>query len=72
MAQVSMCRAAVVAFFVVAIISAVSAQESDREMAPAPAPAPSMVTGSAFAVPISGVVPCSSLFFSLLMLLKQR
>ncbi|PIA36465.1 hypothetical protein AQUCO_03400389v1 [Aquilegia coerulea] len=60
MAQFNISRSTVTFFFMVVIFStvAVSAQE-DGMMAPSPAP--SMVTGSAFSLPISGAVLCSSI-----------
>ncbi|OVA17194.1 hypothetical protein BVC80_1309g11 [Macleaya cordata] len=54
---------------VVAILSdalAVTAQDTA-----APSPSPSMITGSAFGLPISSVLVCSSLLLSLLALLKH-
>nr|DAD29810.1 TPA_asm: hypothetical protein HUJ06_031278 [Nelumbo nucifera] len=70
MAQVSIYKAAVLACLVMAILSAAAATASAQKNETAPASEPSMVPGSGFALSISGAVLCSSLFFSLLALLK--
>nr|DAD29812.1 TPA_asm: hypothetical protein HUJ06_031280 [Nelumbo nucifera] len=71
MAQVSLSKTTVLVF-IVAILSAAAATVSaqgDSEMAPSPAP--SIVSGSPFALPVSGAILCSSLLLSLLALLKH-
>ncbi|GMP41780.1 hypothetical protein CsSME_00011753 [Camellia sinensis var. sinensis] len=68
MAQLSSFKALTVFVVVFAILSAIgSAQEFEM----APAPSPSMDAGSAYSLPISGAVVCSSIVFSLLVLMKH-
>ncbi|KAL7204357.1 hypothetical protein ACSBR2_017434 [Camellia fascicularis] len=69
MANMSSFKALAV-FFVVALFSA-TASAQDLGMAPASAPAPGMDAGSAFSLPISAAVVCSSLALSLVALIKH-
>lgn len=68
MAQVSICRAVALVLFIAALLSmtaVVSARDVDL------APSPSMDAGAAFPVTVSAGFVCSSLFFSVIVLLLQ-
>ena len=67
MAQVSMNKA-LMAVFTVAVVLSAAATVSAQDTSQAPAPSPD--AGSAFSLPLPGVFIVSSLFFSLLALLK--
>ncbi|GFY92251.1 hypothetical protein Acr_08g0006470 [Actinidia rufa] len=58
-------------FFVVAVIAIFSVTASAQDFESAPAPPPSMDTGSAYSLPISGAIVCSSVVLSFLALLKH-
>ncbi|KAL7234241.1 hypothetical protein ACSBR1_017773 [Camellia fascicularis] len=67
MANMSSFKALAV-FFVVALFSAAA---SAQDLGMAPASAPGMDAGSAFSLPISAAVMCSSLALSLVALIKH-
>ncbi|KAL5744065.1 hypothetical protein ACOSQ2_027181 [Xanthoceras sorbifolium] len=69
MAQVIGVKAIMVVFVwaTFALVSTVSAQNSEI----APAPPPSMVSGATFSLPVSGVLIGFSLIFSLLAIFKH-
>ncbi|ESR34700.1 hypothetical protein CICLE_v10006974mg [Citrus x clementina] len=68
MAQISSLKS-VMMMFVLAALAMAAASAQSTEMAPAPAP--SSDTGAASSLPVSGAVIASSLFVSLLALLKH-
>ncbi|GAY55700.1 hypothetical protein CUMW_166180 [Citrus unshiu] len=68
MAQISSLKS-VMMVFVLAAFAMAAASAQSTEMAPAPAP--SSDTGAASSLPVSGAVIASSLFVSLLGLLKH-